>query len=193
MDRSPSRIDLGIPPVKKNSENEKIGILQESNRVKTEFNTENNRLKSVSDRSRYSSCEKTVLGFYRSRTELIPRSRTDRRTRRSNPAVVRPPPSAIRPAPSHPILASFAPLGGQPSAVRAQSSAVRLPPSGTGLISFPSSIVSYLAPVTHSGCALGPQRCFRLRAACLRRACLTEAQKRPPWFRLVRGHEGSAE
>ena len=129
MDRSPSRIGLGIPPVKTNPENEKIGILQESNRVKTEFNTEKNRLKSVSDRSRYSSCEKTVLGFYRSRTELIPRSRTDRRTRRSNPAVVRPPPSAIRPAPSHPILASFAPLGGQPSAVRPQSSAVRPPSS----------------------------------------------------------------
>ena len=72
MDRSPSRIDLGIPPVKKNSENEKIGILQESNRVNTEFNTEQNGLKSVSNRPRHPSCEKTGSGFYRSRTELIP-------------------------------------------------------------------------------------------------------------------------
>ena len=67
MDRSPSRIDLGIPPVKKNW----IGVLQ-SNRVNTNFNTEQNGLKSVSDRPRYPSCEKTGLGFYRSRTELIP-------------------------------------------------------------------------------------------------------------------------
>ena len=97
------------------------------------------------------------------------------------------PPFTPFPPVKNPSVCSVCSVG-QPS-----SSAVCRPPSGTGLISFPSSFVSYLAPVTHSGCALGPQRCLRLRAACLRRACLTEAQKRPPWFRLVRGHEGSAE
>ena len=100
--------------------------------------------------------------------------------------LLRPPPSPFPPV-KNPSVCSVCSVG-QPS-----SSAVCRPPSGTGLISFPSSFVSYLAPVTHSGCAFGPQRCLRLRAACLRRACLTEAQKRPPWFRLVRGHEGSAE
>ena len=115
-----------------------------------------------------------------------------RPTLRCPSSVVRRPSSAVsRPIRFLRLLRVFA--ANPPAAVRHLSSAVCRPPSGTGLISFPSSFVSYLAPVTHSGCALGPQRCFRLRAACLRRACLTEAQKRPPWFRLVRGHEGSAE
>ena len=108
------------------------------------------------------------------------------RTLRPSSVISRPPPVRFLR-----LLRVFA--ANPPAAVGHLSSAVCRPPSGTGLISFPSSFVSYLAPVTHSGCALGPQRCFRLRAACLRRACLTEAQKRPPWFRLVRGHEGSAE
>ena len=108
------------------------------------------------------------------------------RTLRPSSVISRPPPVRFLR-----LLRVFA--ANPPAAVCHLSSAVCRPPSGTGLISFPSSFVSYLAPVTHSGCALGPQRCFRLRAACLRRACLTEAQKRPPWFRLVRGHEGSAE